>query len=164
MEANKDVKIFSLPEYDGEEVSGEDIRALANIESACFSSPWKESSFRDSLKNRNTVWRFFLAKDKNGAVGYGGVYSVIDEAFITNIAVMPEFRRRKIASLLLECIISYCKRYAVKRLMLEVRISNDAAISLYRKFGFTVDGISKNHYFAPTEDAYLMSLTITDTL
>ncbi|MGM9646222.1 MAG: ribosomal protein S18-alanine N-acetyltransferase [Eubacteriales bacterium] len=164
MEANKDVKIFSLPEYDGEEVSDEDIRALANIESACFSSPWKESSFRDSLKNRNTVWRFFLAKDKNGAVGYGGVYSVIDEAFITNIAVMPEFRRRKIASLLLECIISYCKRYAVKRLMLEVRISNDAAISLYRKFGFTVDGISKNHYFAPTEDAYLMSLTITDTL
>ena len=164
MEANKYVKIFSLPEYDGEEVSDEDIRALANIESACFSSPWKESSFRDSLKNRNTVWRFFLAKDKNGAVGYGGVYSVIDEAFITNIAVMPEFRRRKIASLLLECIISYCKRYAVKRLMLEVRISNDAAISLYRKFGFTVDGISKNHYFAPTEDAYLMSLTITDTL
>ena len=154
---NEDIKIFSLPEYDGEKVSDEDIRSLANIESACFSSPWKESSFRDSLKNSNTVWRFFLAKDKNGAVGYGGVYSVIDEAFITNIAVMPEFRRRKIASSLIECIISYCRKYSIKRLMLEVRVSNDAAISLYKKFGFERVGLRKRFYTNPSEDAIIMT-------
>ena len=161
---NEDIKIFSLPEYDGEKVSDEDIRSLANIESACFSSPWKESSFRDSLKNSNTVWRFFLIKDGDLPVGYGGLYSVIDEAFVTNIAVMPDFRRKGVASVILKNIISYCRKSNIKKIMLEVRVSNNAAVSLYRKFGFAVDGVSKNHYSAPAEDAFLMSLAIADNL
>ena len=164
MKSLKDIKIFSLPENAGDAVPERDIEALAMIEAACFSSPWKESSFRDSLKNSNTVWRFFLIRYGDTPVGYGGVYSVIDEAFITNIAVMPEFRRKGMASVILESIISYCRKSDIKRIMLEVRVSNEGAVSLYRKFGFAVDGISKNHYSAPSEDAFLMSLTISDTL
>lgn len=164
MKSLKDIKIFSLPENEGNEVPESDIKVLAAIEAACFSSPWKESSFRDSLENSNTVWRFFLIKDGDVPVGYGGLYSVIDEAFVTNIAVMPDFRRKGVASVILKNIISYCRKSNIKKIMLEVRVSNNAAVSLYRKFGFAVDGVSKNHYSAPTEDAFLMSLSIADNL
>ncbi len=129
------------------------ISALAELESLCFSDPWSESALREELDN--PCARFLVAVEGGNAVGYLGCHHIAGEAFITNVAVHPDHRRRGIARLLVQTAQEQTPPQS--RLMLEVRASNTAAISLYRSLGFALDGIRPRFYTHPTEDAALYS-------
>ena len=125
---------------------------LAELDKICFSVPWSENSFREEAGN--SLAKYFVAEDEGKIIGYAGVWCVQDEGQITNIAVLPEYRRCGIASALLEKLISECEDLA--RLVLEVRESNSGAVALYEKYGFKRVGIRKNFYHSPTESAIIM--------
>lgn len=131
----------------------EQAEELAELDRLCFAVPWSEKSFRDEAKN--SIAEYFTAVSEDGkVVGYGGVWHVSGEGQITNIAVLPSFRRRGIAARILEELIKACEDE--ERMVLEVRQSNGAAIALYEKYGFKRVGTRKNFYRSPTEDAIIM--------
>ena len=112
----------------------EDVSAIAKLEQICFSDPWSETSIKSELNNPLSYW---LVADDNGTfAGYVGSQSVLDSADMMNIAVAPEYRRRGVGRMLINNLISYLREQKVIALLLEVRVSNMAAISLYQKFGF----------------------------
>ena len=130
-----------------------DAKYIAEIEQYCFSTPWTEKQVKSC--DNSTV--FFLAKADGKTVGYGGMYTVLDEGYITNIGVMPDYRRRGIGAKLVSKLIDYSVRNSLSFLSLEVRVSNIAAIKLYDSFGFKEVGKRKNFYSNPKEDALIMT-------
>ena len=90
-------------------------------------------------------------------IGYVIFYYVLDEGEIARVAVDPAYRRKGAAARLLHAVEDFCEEKGIDRLMLEVRKSNVPAISFYREYGFAEDGIRKNYYKNPVEDAVLMS-------
>ena len=131
---------------------------LAAIDSVCFTDPWSEASFREALAGEGYT---FVAWEENGVlVGYAGMMTVLDTADITNVAVLPAFRRRGLAKRFLTALLDEAKAKGVTRLQLEVRESNTAARTLYESLGFTVDGKRKRYYRKPEEDAVLMSFSL----
>lgn len=133
------------------EMTKENAAELAELDRLCFRVPWSEKSFYDEAENR--LAKYFVAKEDGRIVGYGGIWLVADEGQITNIAVLPEYRRMGVASVLLEGLIECA---GGKSIVLEVRESNAAAISLYEKHGFKNAGMRKNFYHSPTENAIIM--------
>ena len=129
-----------------------DCRELAELDKICFSTPWSEQSFKEETKN--SLATYLLAKLDNKIAGYCGFWRVLGEAQITNIAVLPEYRRQKIASRLAEKMISLCGED--EQIVLEVRESNIAAIALYEKLGFVKAGIRKRFYRNPDENGITM--------
>ena len=130
-----------------------DIPDIANIEKQSFSTPWSENAIRESMAS-STV--FYTAKSAEKVVGYIGVSKIAGEGYVTNIAVLPEYRRKGVGKRLLEYVINDCKNQ-LEFISLEVRVSNDAAISLYKKFGFEPVGLRKRFYTNTTEDAIIMT-------
>lgn len=130
----------------------DDAAELAKLDKICFAAAWSEQSFREEADNR--LARYFLAREDNRIIGYCGVWLVQDEGQITNIAVLPEYRRRGIATALLKYLIDECGECT--QIVLEVRESNLDAIRLYEKFGFKKAGIRKNFYHSPTENGIVM--------
>jgi len=129
---------------------------VVELEKLCFSTPWSEESLRGELRGPFT--HYFAAEDESGRVlGYAGMQAILDEGYITNIVVSPSSRRLGIASALLNALMDLGRTKKLSFLTLEVRESNNAAISLYRKFGFMVVGRRKNYYEKPREDALLMT-------
>ncbi len=135
-----------------------DIKDIARLDAECFSVPWSEGSFLADVKN--PLAHYVLAKINGELCGYCGIYKVLDEGQITNIAVKEKFRHQGIAGKILENIIEYAKENKIISISLEVRESNIAAISLYKKYGFKKVGCRKNYYHRPTEAAVLMELII----
>ena len=135
-----------------------DAEKIAEIEQLCFSVPWSGTSVREFIENPLAV--MITAKANGSIVGYVGLYSVADEADIANVAVIPEYRRCGIAKALITQALLYSKEKGIKKLMLEVRASNIAAINLYKSFGFICVGTRKNYYTQPKEDALLMDKSI----
>jgi len=127
------------------------IAEIAEIEKACFEHPWSAEGLRAELGRG----LFFAAVEDGTTVGYAGCQTVLDEGYITNVAVLPSFRRRGIAEQLLRELIRQAK--GLSFLTLEVRSSNDAAAALYEKMGFQRVGVRKNFYSAPQENAVLMT-------
>lgn len=115
---------------------------------------WSEAAFEEELKNPSAT--VFVALSGDEVIGFGGVQQVLDEAYITNIAVKKEFRRQGVGGALLKAIINHCADSSF--VTLEVRVSNSAAIKLYEKLGFVSQGIRKGFYSHPTEDANIMTL------
>ncbi len=134
----------------------EDAKELAELDKEVFSVPWSEKSFLEEFENRLAV--YYIAKEENKIIGYAGFWHVADEGDITNIAVKQEYRRKGIASRLIETIIKEADRRKLLLLTLEVRESNAAAIKLYEKFGFKIIGKRKRYYTNPAEDALIMTL------
>ncbi len=130
---------------------------VAAIEAACFSTPWSRNAFADAVDSENYEYIVALDGNDGGVAAYAGMQVVLDEAEITNIAVDERYRGRGIAGKLLEGLVTLCVRRGVKYLHLEVRESNTAARSLYAKCGFEIDGMRKNFYQKPTENAVLMT-------
>ena len=130
----------------------EDAGALEALDKLCFSVPWSEKSFIEEVEN--PLATYFVAKENNEIIGYGGIWQVQDEGQITNIAVHPKMRKKGIASAILEKLIDEAK--SSERIVLEVRESNIAAICLYEKYGFKNCGIRKNFYHSPTENGIVM--------
>ena len=128
---------------------------IARLEDVCFSQPWSLEGLLDSFRLGT---RFFAAETADGLVaGYIGVSSVLDEGYITNIAVFPEYRRKGIGESLLKAVFNFAGEKGLRFVSLEVRPSNTAAIALYEKNGFTAEGNRKNFYRDPVEDALIMT-------
>lgn len=136
------------------------VSSVAEIEKECFSSPWSEKSLLEETENENS--HFLAALFKGKIVGYMGVQSIAGECYVTNIAVNPDFRRRGIGAKLIDRAVRDSVLRNDEFISLEVRKSNSQAISLYEKFGFTVEGERKNFYSSPTEDGYIMTLRFED--
>lgn len=136
---------------------GKDAELIAEIERNCFSTPWTA----EQVKNSNDSTVFFLARVEEKVVGYGGMYTVLDEGYVTNIGVLPEFRRRGIGAKIVNELINFSNENSLSFLSLEVRVSNIAAIKLYKSFGFEEVGRRKNFYRLPNEDALIMTRYFT---
>lgn len=132
--------------------------SLAELERDTFSRPWSYDALAEELQNPLAVFLVAEDLDAEKAVGYLGMHHILDEGAIANLAIHPGYRRQGIASALLKEAIAYAERHDLQRLTLEVRTSNQAAIALYRQFGFELDGIRPGFYDSPKEDAAIYSL------
>ncbi|MCJ7841383.1 ribosomal protein S18-alanine N-acetyltransferase [Lederbergia sp. NSJ-179] len=132
-----------------------DIDQIVEIEKAAFTVPWPaEAFYQDILTNRFAL--YLLMEYKGVVVGYCGVWIVVDEAHITNIALLPEYRGKKLGETLMKKMMSYAKEAGAEKMTLEVRVSNIRARSLYKKLGFQEGGIRKSYYTDNQEDALVM--------
>lgn len=130
------------------------IKDIARLEELCFSEPWSEEGILEAYRLGT---RFFVAEADKKLIGYIGVKAVVDEGYITNIAVFPEFRRKGVAAALLDKVFDYAEEKRLSFVSLEVRPSNTAAVSLYQKTGFKEEGRRKDFYRLPREDALIMT-------
>ena len=131
---------------------------IQRIEQQSFSVPWTEQMLRVQLAPDSHV--FLTAETADGVVGYVGMMYVLDEGYISNVAVRPDSRRRGVADALLDELERRARSLRLSFLTLEVRESNAPAIALYEKHGYRVAGRRKNYYEKPAEDALLMTLTL----
>lgn len=130
------------------------ISEIARLEDLCFSEPWSEEGILEAYRLGT---KFFVAEKSKQLMGYIGVKAVIDEGYITNVAVYPQYRRMGVAAALLNKVFGYAKEKRLSFVSLEVRASNTAAVSLYEKTGFKEEGRRKDFYRLPREDALIMT-------
>ena len=136
------------------EFKPQDCKEVAKLELECFSSPWSEVAILESLNNNTT---FFVFEENGRVQGYAGLQIVLDEGYVTNIAVTKTARGRGIGQSLVEALINLGTQKGLAFISLEVRQSNLPAVSLYTKCGFKNVGKRKNFYQNPTEDAVIMT-------
>ena len=134
---------------------------VAELERICFSTPWSRNMLAEELDNMLSAFLVAL-DDRDRVVGYAGVQVILDEGYITNIAVRPECRRQGIAAKLLQVFLDFAKSNQLSFLTLEVRASNYDAIALYGSRGFRSMGRRKNYYEHPREDALIMTREFTN--
>lgn len=133
------------------------LEAMEALEKQCFSTPWTLKTLENRLKAEDSV--FLVAENEKGDIlGYVGMTWVLDEGYICNVAVSPQYRRRGAADRLILRLCHEARRLRLSFLTLEVRQSNAPAIALYEKHGFKAVGKRKNYYDSPKEDALLMTL------
>ena len=135
-------------------MTSDHVSQIAQLEKLCFSDPWSENSIASELQNKLAFW--LVAAEGNTVTGYIGSQTVMDETDMMNVAVHPDFRRRGIAEALVNGLVEHLKELGSHCLTLEVRASNDPAISLYEKLGFSEIGRRKNYYRNPKEDALIL--------
>jgi ribosomal-protein-alanine N-acetyltransferase len=139
-----------------------DLPAIEAIEKLCFSVPWTWDQLLYQLTDPD-----FLCLAAEGSfsslLGYIGCLTVLDEGYITNIAVHPNSRRRGVGDALITALIECAEKMALSFLTLEVRESNAAAIALYAKHGFEPVGRRRDYYVKPKEDALLMTKLLNPT-
>lgn len=137
------------------------IAAIAQIERECFHDPWSENGLREELESENNL--FLAALEGETVVGYVGCQTVLDEGYITNVAVSPLQRRKGIAAKLLAELRAQAEEKELSFVTLEVRASNVPAIALYEGAGYVPVGTRRNFYSAPKEDALLMTCFLKET-
>ena len=126
---------------------------IAELEQVCFSTPWSRNMLAEELDNACSA--FLVALDDGGHVaGYAGLQVILDEGYITNVAVQPEYRRQGVAGQLLAVFLNFAKGNHLAFLTLEVRASNYGAIALYGGLGFRSVGRRENYYEHPKEFDY----------
>lgn len=136
-----------------------DIDGVMEIEYASFAIPWSREAFEEELTN-NKHAVYIVAKQGNKVIGYGGMWKVLEEGHITNIAVHPDFRRMRVGYAIVEALTQIAKNKGIGSMTLEVRENNIAAQGLYRKFGFEVVGRRKKYYADNNEDALIMTMVM----
>lgn len=136
-----------------------DLDAIVELENRCFTVPWSRDAFYNEL-NQNKFACYIVLEQEEQIIGYCGAWLVIDEAHITNIAILPEFRGQKLGEALLNKMIERSREKGIERMTLEVRESNTVAQSLYKKLGFQNGAIRKNYYSDNQEDAIVMWVNI----
>ncbi|MCL6636576.1 MAG: ribosomal protein S18-alanine N-acetyltransferase [Alicyclobacillus sp.] len=132
-----------------------DLDQVLQVERRSFSAPWSRQAFVTELVE-NQFARYVVAEYHNRVIGYAGVWLILDEGHVTNIAVDPEFRGRHLGETLLRHLMALCVAHGAARMTLEVRVSNAVAQNLYRKLGFAGVGIRKGYYTDNREDALIM--------
>ena len=138
------------------DAAAEHLPQMEEIEKRCFSIPWTQEQLRSQLKDAQHECIAALDRDGN-VLGYVGMMCVLDEGYLANVAVLPEFRRMGIADRLIDRLTELARLRDLSFLTLEVRAGNAPAIALYRKHGFVPVGQRKNYYSLPREDAVLMT-------
>lgn len=132
----------------------EDCSQVAAIEAASFSMPWSIHAFEDSIGREN--YRFFVVEENGEILGYCGFLYVLDEGEIPNVCVKESARQRGVGRQMMEVLLEEAKGCGLSVLFLEVRESNQAARRLYESLGFIQNGMRKNFYELPIENAILM--------
>ncbi len=135
----------------------EDLDQVCRIENSSFSVPWSRKSFEESLANPNVTYVVACPEDNiEQILGYCGAYLIGDEADINQVAVAQEHRGNGIGKQMLGRLMHMLEEKGILAVTLEVRKSNVAAIALYESLGFVTEGVRKNFYDKPTEDALIM--------
>lgn len=132
----------------------DDLDQVLEISSISLKESWSLDSYSKELSN--PLAKYLVAKVDTKIVGFAGLWVIIDEGHITNIAVHPNFREKGVGTTLLQSLIDHSKDWGCISLTLEVRASNVAAKGLYKKFGFLEEGIRKKYYNDNEEDAIIM--------
>lgn len=151
------------------EMTISDVSDVAVIERECFSQPWSEQSLKDSIEREDT--HFLVCEDemcaepgnvRRSIVGYIGMYISFEEGDITNVAVSTKCRKRGYGKALVTRAKEIAKEKQLEMILLEVRVSNEPAISLYKKLGFEEIGLRKKFYEHPVEDAVIMRCSLVE--
>lgn len=132
-----------------------DLEQVEALEQACFSRPWPIDMLRRQLPSDRH--EFLVAARGEEVLGYIGMLHVMDEGYISNVAVKESDRRAGIGAMLVEEMLRRCEALSLMFVTLEVRASNAAAIKLYERYEFGPVGRRKGYYDAPKEDAILMT-------
>lgn len=132
-----------------------DVDDIAEMETICFAHPWSRDSIMQEITS-NEMAHYIVAVMDGRVIGYVGVWQILDEGHITNVAVRPEYRGNHIGSTLIGVMIELGNRIGMVRFTLEVRSSNEPAKALYRNFGFKEAGLRKGYYEDNGEDAVIM--------
>lgn len=132
-----------------------DVDDIYEIEQLCFPDPWSLDSLKYEF-NENPHAFYVVAQLDHKIVGYAGLWWIFDEGHITNVAVRPGYRGQHIGEAIMNVMIDFTVREGILHHTLEVRPSNEAAISLYEKLGFQVEGRRKAYYANNKEDALIM--------
>jgi ribosomal-protein-alanine N-acetyltransferase len=132
-----------------------DLDRVLEIEALSYKTPWSRRAFTSEV-TENSYAHYFVARHEGKIVGYVGMWVILDESHITNIAVDPEFRRHRIGQRLLLAMFEKAKEYGASRMTLEVRVTNTGAQTLYRNLGFADRGLRKGYYTDTNEDAIIM--------
>jgi ribosomal-protein-alanine N-acetyltransferase len=135
-------------------MSESDLPEVMEIEKVSFPTPWSKESYLAELESEAACYRVVRLDGK--LVGYGGMWLIVDEAHITNIAVHPDFRQQRIGERLMGELISLANQHKAIGITLEVRPSNQGALRLYNKLGFLPTAIRKGYYSDTGEDALIM--------
>lgn len=131
-----------------------DIDGVFEVEKSCFEDYWSKDSFKKELSN--DVARYIVAKLGGKIVGYVGIWLIVDEGHITNVAVHKDYRGQKIGDKLIKSLVELCRKNSILAMTLEVRSSNTIAQNLYKKYGFKMVGVRKEYYSDNKEDAIIM--------
>ncbi|WP_442604522.1 ribosomal protein S18-alanine N-acetyltransferase [Paenibacillus sp. KN14-4R] len=133
----------------------EDIPYVLEIEKEAFTLPWSKDAFYNELTNNH--FAHYMIMEVNGTVGgYAGMWLIVDEAHVTNIALKGMFRGQKLGERLLTELQRTAVFLGALRMTLEVRVSNEIAQNLYKKLGFTSSGVRPGYYTDNNEDALIM--------
>lgn len=133
----------------------DDISSIVAIEREAFTSPWSPEAFRSELKH-NHFAKYTVMERSGEVIGYGGMWIIIDEAHITNIAVKASCRGKGYGEQMLRVLQQAAMNNGAVSMTLEVRVSNEVAQGLYRKLGFRPSGVRPNYYTDNQEDALIM--------
>jgi len=136
-----------------------DLDEIMEIERLSFKTPWSRESFESEIMENNLAY-YLVLEYKGHVVAYGGLWFVIDEGHITNIAVHPVCRGKGWGETLVREMVIFASAKGVKRMTLEVRTKNEPAIKLYEKIGFAGHGIRPGYYQDTGEDALIMWIEI----
>ena len=136
-------------------LSMENLEGVYKVELSSFSSPWSRQAFIDEINN--PLARYFVLENENEVIGYAGLWHIVDEGHITNIAIKKDYRGLGLSKLLMKELISYFNDNSLSFLTLEVRESNTVARGLYEGFDFKIIGERKK-YYENNETAVLYSL------
>lgn len=133
----------------------EDIPDIMVIEHESFTLPWSEEAFRNELTH-NHFARYLVMEYNGQPIGYAGMWTIVDEAHVTNIAVRTAYRGLHLGEKLLRRMMKWAAELGMVRMTLEVRVSNEVARSLYGKMGFSPAGVRRGYYSDNHEDALIM--------
>lgn len=136
-----------------------DLDEIMEIERLSFKTPWSRESFESEIMHNNLAY-YLVLEYKGHVVAYGGLWFVVDEGHITNIAVHPVCRGKGLGETLVREMVSFARAKDVRRMTLEVRTKNEPAIKLYEKIGFEGHGIRPGYYQDSGEDALIMWIEI----
>ncbi|HUU38952.1 MAG TPA: ribosomal protein S18-alanine N-acetyltransferase [Candidatus Desulfaltia sp.] len=140
-----------------------DLRSVLEIEELSFPHPWHETTFRGELQHRPISFPLVIVQTTlNRVIGYVMFWVIGEDVQINNIALHPDFRGMGIGEQVLRQVIEQVKFRGARLISLEVRPSNTAAVSLYKKLGFKLLAIRKGYYTIPPEDALVLGLHLGD--
>ncbi|HWI17374.1 MAG TPA: ribosomal protein S18-alanine N-acetyltransferase [Vicinamibacterales bacterium] len=137
--------------------SSEDLDGVLALEEASFNNPTTREWYEGELKRPDVCFIYVMRTPEHRVAAFCAFWLVLDQAHINNLAVLPELRGRGLGTQLLEAVIAEAAHLGAGLMTLEVRESNTPALRLYARSGFTQEGVRKNYYTSPVEDALILS-------
>ncbi|ELS04657.1 ribosomal-protein-alanine acetyltransferase [Xenococcus sp. PCC 7305] len=136
----------------------EEVPEISALDRLCFNGIWTEAGYRREIKSDKSIL-LTLSVEENAEfkiIGIGCSWSILEEAHITLLGIHPDYHRQGLGTLLLYTLLKDAVAQKLERATLEVVTSNEVAMSLYEKFGFTVAGTRKNYYPKTGADAFIL--------